>query len=190
MIAGPRPSRPPHPPLGVGFSGPGPCTPLRLPHVEHTATSVYPRCVGNACIVKLDVYLPQGATRQGLRAPYPLAVISPGFLVPSSAYASYAERLASWGYCAVLWDKVESLNAPLDDVTSAQMLTEIIEFIGTDRLLGPVVDATRCFLVGHSRGGKVAALAACADPRVQALFLLDPVRRWGGAPLVCVGIAQ
>lgn len=39
--------------------------------------------------------------------PYPLAIISGGFLVPAARYLSYAEHLASWGYVVLLYDKVE-----------------------------------------------------------------------------------
>ena len=37
--------------------------------------------------------------------PYPLAIISGGFVTAASSYMSYARRLASWGYTVVLHDK-------------------------------------------------------------------------------------
>ena len=43
--------------------------------------------------------------RPGMPPPYPLAIMSGGFLTSASSYMSYARRLASWGYTVVLYDK-------------------------------------------------------------------------------------
>ena len=48
----------------------------------------------------------------GAKPPYPLAIFSGGFLVPAAKYLSYAERLASWGYVVLLYDKLEVQTSP------------------------------------------------------------------------------
>ena len=45
--------------------------------------------------------------------PYPLAIISGGFVTAASSYLSYARRLASWGYTVVLHDKGKDAGSPL-----------------------------------------------------------------------------
>jgi hypothetical protein len=45
----------------------------------------------------------------GMLPPYPLAVISSGFLTSASSYLSYARRLASWGYTVVMYDKGQDI---------------------------------------------------------------------------------
>ena len=41
----------------------------------------------------------------GLFAPYPLAILTGGFTVNAASYRSYGQRLASWGYTVVVYDK-------------------------------------------------------------------------------------
>lgn len=62
----------------------------------------------------------QGGYALGLAPPFPLAIITAGFLVASDQYRSYAQHLASWGYTVMLYDKLETVSDVLDDVTSVK----------------------------------------------------------------------
>ena len=184
----------------------------RLPKLEHTCVSCFPRCVGDACLLSIDVYVPTpppvlpdamfpivgskgeeelDGTLSRSRGPYPLAVFTSGFLVDSEQYASYARRLCSWGYVVLQYNKRENVaggNA-LDDLVSAQMIKDLIGWAQSDVLLGQLVDtkgeepSAGVYLVGHSRGGKISTLEALEDPRVRAACLLDPVDNTVYAPL-------
>jgi hypothetical protein len=77
------------------YDEPGPFQPGRLPLLEHTCYNLYPLCTGDRCKLRLSIFYPKGGTSVGLKAPYPLAIITSGFLVGSEQYLSYAERLVS-----------------------------------------------------------------------------------------------
>ena len=197
---------------GVDYTASGPYGVKRLPKLEHTCVSCFPRCVGDACLLSIDAYVPTpppvlpdamfplvGAVSGDgdvpgdaprARGPYPLAVFTAGFLVDAEQYASYARRLCSWGYVVLQYNKRENVagNA-LDDVVSAAMIRDLIGWAQSDVLLGQLVDTAGedagagVYLVGHSRGGKISALEALEDPRVRAACLLDPVDNTVYAPL-------
>ena len=39
---------------------------VRLPRLEHTCSSLFPRCIGNQCLLRIDIVYPKGVhTRQG-----------------------------------------------------------------------------------------------------------------------------
>jgi pimeloyl-ACP methyl ester carboxylesterase len=62
-------------------------------------------------------------------------------------------------------------------------MQELIDWAGADPILKQVADPRRVYLVGHSRGAKVASLAAARDTRVAAVCLVDPVDNTVYAPL-------
>ena len=57
----------------------------------------FPACVGDKCLVAVDVAYPKGGAALGLGPPFPLVVWAGGFTVGAGAYAGTAARLASWG---------------------------------------------------------------------------------------------
>ena len=76
----------------------------------------------------------------------------------------------------------------LDDVVSAAMVRDLIQWAKSDVLLAPLLgsaegDNIGVYLVGHSRGGKISVLEAIDDDRVKAVTLLDPVDNTVYAPL-------
>lgn len=165
------------------YAGPGPFTPTRLPTLEHIFADCYPRCTVDQSILRVRVVYPKGGTSVGLLAPYPLVIISPGFLLGCEQYMSYAERLASWGYTVLLYDRSDRALDPMPDVVAVQFVKELIDWCASDRLLKQLADTDRVLLCGHSRGAKLSTLAAIQDPRVKALFLIDPVDTTVYAPL-------
>lgn len=158
------------------YTGNGPL-PLRTVQGMFTAPPST-GCRGTLCNVVVSVTLPARGT-EGRMAPWPLAVFSSGFSTPSSAYAVTAGRLASWGYVVVRYDlQGESfLNASTHAALAAThgALIDWVRLQGESGMLRGEVDASRVLAAGHSRGGKVAALAATQDARILGVVGLDPV---------------
>jgi predicted dienelactone hydrolase len=110
------------------------------------------------------------------KGPFPVVVISPGFTLDRKLYQSYAERLASYGIIAVLQkSRSEWTHTQYRDETIA-LLDWVINptGFGASRLAGRV-DKNRVGLAGHSLGGKISLMVAAKDPRIKALFAIDPV---------------
>ncbi len=161
-------------PSSIPYGLEGPFQVLRLPRLKHLYTS----CSTSAdrCTLKISAWVPHGGSGIGLTAPYPLVVITPGFLIGSDQYNSYAERMASWGYAVVSYDFAQQVLDPTTDIESLELLEELIDWCTTSgNLLRKVSDPENVMLIGHSRGGKISTLAALKDKRVKSLFLLDPV---------------
>lgn len=84
---------------------------------------------------------------------------------------------------AVTYDRVQQALDPVSDVVCVSFLRDLLDWCRTSVPLGTLCDPSATFLIGHSRGAKISTLAATKDPRVQALFLLDPVDVTVYAPL-------
>jgi chlorophyllase len=121
----------------------------------------------------VSVYVPSSS------GAHPVVVVSSGFYQPALAYASYAERLASFGVVAVLRDDPglsESTSDLLADV-EYEATTWLSTENSTGGTLSGKLDLSKIGLAGHSRGGQVSLLAAegTAKGTVKALFGIDPV---------------
>lgn len=154
--------------------------PLGVPKVLGAKTYAMPSATGCAtnCSVTIFPTVPNPGT--GPQAPYPLAIISNGFQVKASFYQSYATLLASWGYVVLRWDTTDSLFSPLQHKALGEMTKELINWATSENtkatsLLKGLVDTSKVYVVGHSRGGKGNALAAQIDPRIVGIFGIDPV---------------
>lgn len=86
-------------------------------------------------------------------------------------------------YTVVRYNTRDALPDVLDDVTCVKLLRELIDWAATHPLMRRLADTRRVYMTGHSRGAKLAALTAAVDPRVAALFLMDPVDVTQYAPL-------
>ncbi|KAG7672679.1 hypothetical protein Ndes2526B_g08792 [Nannochloris sp. 'desiccata'] len=163
------------------YAAPGPLQAIRLPNLEHTCTTC--DAPAERCRLKIHAWVPKGGGRLGVNAPFPLAIITAGFLISSDQYTSYCERLASWGFVVVTYDRTQAALDPVSDVVCVEFLRDLIDWCRTSVPLGSVCDTNCVYLIGHSRGGKISSLAAAEDTRVKALFLIDPVDVTVYAPL-------
>jgi hypothetical protein len=113
--------------------------------------------------------------------PLPVVLVLPGFAARNYMYRDYADLLATWGYAAVSYeapllgafpplnDKYEGSAAFVALVASAASRAASSANVTLDRssLKQPMA-------IGHSRGGKIAALQLASKACVTAA-LLDPV---------------
>ena len=153
---------PPEPFQPPDYSMPGPFATASLPRLEHVCTKCAPACTGSSCLVRCDFIYPKGAGK----GPYPLAIITGGFLISSGAYRSYAEHLASYGYTVLLYDKGDTLSDLLDDVTSSLLLRDLIDWSGSDALISRIADSSRVYLVSAGVRASAPAAPLCMLPYV------------------------
>lgn len=114
--------------------------------------------------VPVHVAMPTGA------GTFPVVVIAHGFQIPATQYYGYAKRLATFGYIALVADYPAGFTS-VDNVRDAKNLSGALDWA-----LATYAGKTgKAGVMGHSRGGKAAALAASMDARFVAVLGLDPV---------------
>jgi pimeloyl-ACP methyl ester carboxylesterase len=110
----------------------------------------------------------------------PLVVMMPGFQATHASYTGTALHLASHGFVVLQADP----EAPFS-VTGVDHLAMTLDVVAViDWALGPegpdAIDPDLIGATGHSLGGKIATMTAAREPRIDALFGIDPVD--GGGP--------
>ncbi|MBP9203857.1 MAG: alpha/beta hydrolase [Kofleriaceae bacterium] len=145
-----------------------------------TTTATDPALDGTATVSERTATIPGATAGRQVTAtvytpsspgPRPLVVISPGFQMARTQYASYARHLATWGFAVVLADYAGSLFPNHQDL--AADVRAVITWALADSALA--ADPTKVATAGHSLGGKVSTLVAIADDRVRAVVAWDPV---------------
>lgn len=114
--------------------------------------------------------------------PFPVVVLAHGFQLSASQYAGYLKRLATHGYVALTADYPAGFTSK-SNIKDAQNLSGGLDWALSAPELAGKVDATKAGVMGHSRGGKDAVLAAVRDARFKAVLGLDPVD--AKSPLGC-----
>ena len=108
----------------------------------------------------------------------PLVLMMPGFQLNASNYTGTATYLASHGFVVVQADPSAGFVGS-DHPAMAMDVMAVLDWALSAG--GPAAfDRTNVGATGHSLGGKIATFTATMDPRIDALFGIDPVD--GGGP--------
>ncbi|GIL46710.1 hypothetical protein Vafri_3628 [Volvox africanus] len=104
---------------------------------------------------------------------FPVAIMFNGFLCKAKWYRGLVDRVVSWGFAVVQYD-VEDL------IDSAEMavLDPLLQLLSAQVREGALpagLDLHRLAVVGHNRGGMLAALHLAKDDLIKAAVLIDPV---------------
>jgi dienelactone hydrolase len=124
----------------------------------------------------VTVYAPSTDGGQHVAAGrFALVVVSPGFQMARTQYATYAHRLATHGFIAIAQDFGGGFTP--DHQADAVQTSAVIDWAiaGGGGRLDDHVDEHEIGVAGHSMGGKVSILAATEDARIRAVVGWDPV---------------
>lgn len=128
--------------------------------------------VGDATVITFVPQLPTGTKA-------PLVVVKHGFLLATSNYQVLCKTLAADGFVVIGVDTAPVLFLGPTNVDERDQTTAAIDWaLGTAPFASRIA-AQPIAIIGHSRGGKVAVMAAAVDTRIDAALLLDPVNGCG-----------
>jgi predicted dienelactone hydrolase len=103
-------------------------------------------------------------------------LIAHGFQIDPTRYYGYADRLGTFGYVACTVDYSNLQGQDQDPVSISAALDWVVaESAKPSGNLAGKVDGALVGVMGHSRGGKAAVMAASLDNRFKAVVGLDPV---------------
>ncbi|MCB9479888.1 MAG: alpha/beta hydrolase [Deltaproteobacteria bacterium] len=131
--------------------------------------------------INTTIYMPQ--PKSAAAGPYPVVVISHGFTSFRSTVVPYGERLATWGYIAIVPQLPYTNFLQIGKVNHTESAKDILFLLNSacaasdesSGLFAGKVDKARLATLGHSLGGKLSILAALLDEGVAAVAGLDPV---------------
>lgn len=109
----------------------------------------------------------------------PLVVFKHGFQLSSANYAMLLQRIATHGFVVIGVDTASGFFGGPTNIDERDAIVHAIDWALSTAPFASGVDRAHVAVMGHSRGGKDAVLAAAADPRITAALLLDPVNGCG-----------
>lgn len=141
--------------------------------------------------IPAEVFFPSddGAVPSNAGAPYPVVAVTHGFSSTGDMVRAYGERLATWGYIAIVPDLPYTSFFDVFQVNHNESAADILFLMNTaccenddpQSAFFERVDRWRLATAGHSLGGKLSVLAALLDGGPLAAAGIDPVD--GAGPL-------
>jgi len=95
------------------------------------------------------------------------------------------KHMASYGFTVFgFYESKGAIFTPQEQINHARdaaELSSLIDHLIAPNTLGTPIDSSKIALMGHSKGAKLAYLAAANDERIGAILAIDPVNQ-GGPP--------
>lgn len=123
--------------------------------------------------------------------PYPLVILSPGFIIGRTSYAWLAEHLASYGFVVIAPEHQERADETLSEfwrsaITRPQDVQAVLAYVdaqaGAGGALEGLIDPELVAVIGHSYGGYTSLVAAGARFDIDGMQALCEAAVEAGDP--------